>query len=71
MSKCSKRTDGVGNYLKYLNKDEIEELYTCKHCGMPSCFDPLDQTPPLDYCHESDHRSIEQDISLDSTLESV
>lgn len=29
--------------------------YRCKFCGAPSWYDPTDQTPPPDYCHESDH----------------
>lgn len=29
--------------------------FTCKYCGRPSHLDPVDQTPPVDYCHESDH----------------
>ena len=26
-----------------------------KFCGTPSWYDPIDQTPPADYCHPSDH----------------
>lgn len=29
--------------------------YRCIFCGAPSWVDPSDQTPPPDYCHESDH----------------
>ena len=29
--------------------------YRCKYCGAPSWVHPLDQEPPPDYCHESDH----------------
>ena len=29
--------------------------FTCLFCGMPSWVDPSDQSPPPDYCHESDH----------------
>lgn len=29
--------------------------FTCRFCGRPSWVDPSDQTPPPDYCHESDH----------------
>lgn len=29
--------------------------YVCKFCGFPSWIEPSDQTPPPDYCHESDH----------------
>lgn len=29
--------------------------YSCKFCGSPSWYEPIDQTPPMDYCHESDH----------------
>ncbi len=33
--------------------------YKCKFCGAPSWVDPSDQTPPPDYCHESDHGTPE------------
>lgn len=40
-------------------KEEADEgaskLFVCKYCGMPSYLEPIDQTPPSDYCHESDH----------------
>lgn len=29
--------------------------YRCQFCGQPSWYAPEDQTPPPDYCHESDH----------------
>ena len=29
--------------------------FRCVFCGAPSWLDPSDQTPPPDYCHESDH----------------
>lgn len=29
--------------------------YRCKYCGAPSWLPPIDQAPPPDYCHESDH----------------
>ena len=29
--------------------------HTCLFCGAPSWYDPSDQSPPPDYCHESDH----------------
>lgn len=29
--------------------------FICKFCGLPSYIDPADQSPPPDYCHESDH----------------
>ena len=29
--------------------------YVCRFCGAPSWHDPSDQSPPPDYCHESDH----------------
>lgn len=31
--------------------------YTCKFCGAPSQLEPIDQTPPPDYCHPSDHEA--------------
>lgn len=31
--------------------------YQCKYCGAPSWYEPADQIPPPDYCHESDHGS--------------
>ena len=33
--------------------------FICKFCGAPSWVDPADQSPPADYCHESDHGSRE------------
>lgn len=33
--------------------------YQCKYCGMPSWIEPHDQEAPPDYCHESDHGSME------------
>lgn len=38
--------------------DEMDEQippHTCKYCGAPSWLDESDQSPPPDYCHESDH----------------
>ena len=32
-----------------------EPPHTCLFCGAPSWYDPSDQSPPPDYCHESDH----------------
>jgi hypothetical protein len=29
--------------------------HRCKFCDSPSWVDPSDQSPPPDYCHESDH----------------
>ena len=29
--------------------------FKCVFCGRPSWYAPEDQTPPPDYCHESDH----------------
>ena len=29
--------------------------YKCVYCGAASWVDPSDQSPPPDYCHESDH----------------
>lgn len=31
--------------------------FRCRFCGADSWIDPSDQTPPPDYCHESDHGS--------------
>lgn len=36
-----------------------EAPFTCKYCGAPSWVDPSDQSPPPDYCHESDHGTEE------------
>jgi len=33
----------------------VNPPYTCKFCGAPSWIDPSEQSPPPDYCHESDH----------------
>lgn len=40
-----------------LDADRREAPYTCQYCGRPSWLEPNDQTPPPDYCHESDHGS--------------
>ena len=40
-------------------KDRIDPPFKCKYCGLPSFYPPEDQTPPPDYCHESDHGSAE------------
>lgn len=29
--------------------------YRCVYCGAPSWLEPSEQSPPQDYCHESDH----------------
>ena len=39
----------------FLIAGEHEAPFVCKYCGLPSWLDPADQTPPPDYCHESDH----------------
>ena len=36
-----------------------EAPFNCVFCGRPSWIDPSDQTPPPDYCHESDHGSAD------------
>ena len=48
--------DAVG-HVTVLDYHVVEE-FTCKYCGARSEFDPVDQTPPPDYCHPEDHRSI-------------
>lgn len=30
--------------------------HLCKYCGQPSDIDPSDQSPPVDYCHDTDHQ---------------
>lgn len=34
---------------------EVQAPYTCRYCGRPSWLEPIDQSPPPDYCHDSDH----------------
>lgn len=34
---------------------EVQAPYTCRYCGRPSWLEPIDQAPPPDYCHDSDH----------------
>lgn len=34
--------------------------FTCKYCGSPSYLAPSEQSPPPDYCHESDHGEPEE-----------
>ena len=48
--------------------DEKEAPYTCQYCGQPSWLEPIDQTPPPDYCHESDHGSPEEDYKGEKTM---
>ena len=41
---------------KCVMPDHVEQPpHTCRFCGAPSWCDPSDQSPPPDYCHESDH----------------
>lgn len=40
-----------------MDPEILTEAFTCRYCGSPTDVDPSDQTPPADYCHESDHRS--------------
>lgn len=42
--------------------DGKEAPFTCKYCGMPSWIDPAYQSPPADYCHESDHGTEEDQM---------
>lgn len=37
------------------DEDTPQLPFTCKFCGLPSWLEPVDQAPPPDYCHESDH----------------
>jgi hypothetical protein len=37
--------------------------YTCRFCGAPSAFEPIDQSAPPDYCHPDDHLSMEDPMS--------
>lgn len=36
-------------------EEESREIYKCKFCGSDTLIDPVDQIPPKNYCHESDH----------------
>lgn len=38
----------------------------CKYCGAPSWIDPSDQSPPQDYCQESDHGSADDRQMVES-----
>ena len=49
--------DGYIGEVAVLDCHVVQE-FTCKYCGAPSEIDPSDQTPPPDYCHPEDHRSI-------------
>ena len=49
---------GDGYWALRITKEDIEDMkppYACKFCGLPSWVDPFDQSPPVDYCHPSDH----------------
>lgn len=52
---CGAEGEGHCPEGKCLMPDHKEPPFRCVFCGMPSWVDPLDQTPPPDYCHESDH----------------
>lgn len=43
-----------------MSKIQSKPLYTCQFCGGLSYVDPSDQSPPPDYCHESDHGEPEE-----------
>jgi len=43
------------NESGFLLTGKREAPFTCKYCGSLSWLDPVDQTPPPDYCHDSDH----------------
>ena len=45
----------VNNFDAIFGKKAKTPPFACKYCGAPSWVDPSDQTPPPDYCHESDH----------------
>lgn len=47
-----------GHHLEDV-KARVDPPYTCKFCGARSYIDPSDQSPPPDYCHESDHGTPE------------
>lgn len=33
-------------------------IYDCIYCGQPSMHHSRDQTPPVNYCHPSDHGDL-------------
>ena len=47
-----------GHHLEDV-KDRRDPTFKCKYCGAPSFYPPEDQSPPPDYCHESDHGSAD------------
>jgi hypothetical protein len=58
-------TDIPGGTKLYAHAEEQASEpapYKCKYCGCPSWYDPSDQSPPPDYCHESDHGEPEPDL---------
>jgi len=44
--------------------------YRCKYCGCPSWIEPVDQTPPPDYCHESDHGETPEEDGVHDKIRS-
>lgn len=49
-----------GHELIWGKKAPAETPFRCVFCGAPSWVDPSDQSPPPDYCHESDHGSADE-----------
>ncbi len=47
------------------NNKVKETPFICQYCGAKSWLDPADQSPPADYCHESDHGSEDEFIAAD------
>lgn len=52
---------GDGEHYALLGQAPAEDHpHRCRYCGAGSYLDPADQSPPPDYCHESDHGDREE-----------
>jgi len=58
-----------------MTERRVMKLYMCEFCGLPTDYEPGEQSPPPAYCHIIDHVSyarepgVEYVIELDTGLE--
>ena len=58
---ATRTINAIREQVKKVNIDNLiaeaadKAPFTCRYCGSSSWLDPVDQTAPPDYCHESDH----------------
>lgn len=49
-------------------ENRAEAPYRCPFCGAPSWVEPSDQSPPADYCGESDHEEPDNADAIPSSI---